>query len=76
MKTYSTHPIDIDFAGWSIVDTGEHNCWGIVDNEGFLIGHCSLKSPADYAANKLNELQPSQPRLWFINAIKEGMLLA
>jgi hypothetical protein len=33
--------IDIDFAGWSVVEAGEHNAWGIIQNhpDGLLVGH-------------------------------------
>jgi hypothetical protein len=28
---FNVEPIDIDFAGWSIVPEGEHNAWGIIN---------------------------------------------
>jgi hypothetical protein len=31
-------PIDIDFAGWTEVEAGHHNAWGIIDSDGGLRG--------------------------------------
>lgn len=70
-KTYKVVPIDVDFAGWTEVEAGEHNAWGIVDSEGFLIGYCSIKSPADRIAKRLFEDQPNNPRAVFLNYVAD-----
>jgi hypothetical protein len=30
--SYSIRPIDVDFAGWSLVPEGQHSHWAIVHN--------------------------------------------
>jgi hypothetical protein len=71
MKKYYVHAIDIDFCGWSLVETGEHNAWGVIDNEDCLIGHCAMKGPADRICEKLNNEQPNNPRSRFISIIDD-----
>ena len=50
-------PIDVDFAGWSLVKAGEHNAWGVIEDNphGMVLNlHYSLKSVADQKARELN----------------------
>ena len=35
-------PIDIDFAGWTEVEEGEHNAWGVIDSEGNLLSRHTI----------------------------------
>lgn len=34
--SYRIAPVDIDFAGWTEVEAGEHNAWGAIDADGGL----------------------------------------
>lgn len=54
-KRYLIIPIDIDFAGWTEVEAGEHNAWGVVDTQNnSLEYYSSMKLLADNKAKELN----------------------
>jgi hypothetical protein len=54
--SYSVSPIDIDFAGWSTVQEGQHNSWGIIhDATQTLRYHTSCPAAARLKADALNE---------------------
>lgn len=51
---FTVVPIDIDFAGWSEVEAGEHNAWGVVKGSE-LFAHYPVKCVADAKAKEGNE---------------------
>lgn len=54
--TFTIHPIDIDFAGWSLVPEGQHNSWGIVhDPTQTLRAHYPDKTEAEQKLTQLNK---------------------
>ena len=48
-------PIDIDFAGWTEVEAGQHNAWGVIDDEGGLRAWASTQIGAQTLAEANNE---------------------
>jgi hypothetical protein len=64
MTRFIVEPIDIDFAGWTVVEEGQHNEWGIIDTQPeihLLVGRGKTKEIVQGHADAFNLLGYPQP---------------
>ena len=57
MSGLRVEPIDIDFAGWSIVDPSEANAWGVIDGDVLVVA----RKYREDAEQKMAEIERGSP---------------